>query len=175
MFGPLAVRDFCPRNAAPHLVCLHIQLPIVWDDWIDASTAEYNEAARKQAKELEKKTRQYDRAVAKYQDAADEYEGRNSAYEYLLRMQAAGTTMPAGPRITKKDKPAGPPVSPEPPEPSPSPRRRMKPGEMENFLLLSSSLTIILGRTVYLNQLDKAMADFTEYLLTFAMVSPFTI
>lgn len=98
-----------------------------------------------------------------------QWEDSHAASQHIIREQAKGRLQHLR-RYTEVDL-HDPPQEPElPPIPDAEPPR-LKPGEMELFLKLSAALTVLLARTVYLQDLEVAHTRLLEYLQGYVEVS----
>lgn len=138
------------------------QLPVVWDDWIDIAEADVAGLARKVHQQRE-------RIQKKYQKSLDEWEDHNKVVNHIIREQAKGRLQ--NERIHTEDDllpEPDPPILPDLPEEAVP---RMKRGEMELFMKLSAALTVLLARTVRLEDLQQAHGRLLEYLKGYVEVS----
>ncbi|KIO31700.1 hypothetical protein M407DRAFT_19212 [Tulasnella calospora MUT 4182] len=96
-----------------------------------------------------------------------EWEDHNAASQHIMREQSRGRLQDLQ-QYTEADIIADPPQMPELPPIPDSERARLKHGEMELFLKLSASLTVLLARTVHLQDLQLAHVRLLEYLQGYA-------
>ncbi|KAG8912907.1 hypothetical protein FRC00_003508 [Tulasnella sp. 408] len=120
-----------------------LALPVVWDDWIDAAADEVKKATDKVEAKRRRLKKQHDRVVRQWEQSV-------SASQHTMEE---------------------PPPRPETPELPPAPEEespRLKRGEMKLFLKLSAALTVLLARTVRIQDLELAHQRLLEYLQEYA-------
>lgn len=137
------------------------QLPIVWDDWIDAAEQEVQMTRSKIHKARE-------RLQSKYIKDMDKWEEQVKIVRLMIREQSRGRSLDER-RYTLDDLPPRP-KQPELPELPKDEVPRLKRGEMALFLKLSAALTVMLAQTVRVQELERAHQRLLEYLQEYAEV-----
>lgn len=114
---------------------------------------------------------EYEKKVKTYRAALKNFNTRIKAASRTTGKGKAKATDTDDAPVTEADRPIEP-TPPKPPSPSnlDIPLPRIKPGEMENFMKLSAALTILLGRSITKENLDRGCTLLQEYLLGFREV-----
>lgn len=118
----------------------------MWDDWIDAAADEVKKATDKVEATRRRLQKKHDRVMRQWEQSV-------SASQHTMEEPPPRPETPELPSVPKAESP------------------RLKCGEMKLFLKLSAALTVLLARTVRIQDLELAHQRLLEYLQEYAEVT----